>query len=284
MMSMTPTKHCQTVAYTPFFFKAVLSLTLLLLGASQTWAQERNLYVGVTTAISDVAGTWFKTVDNTLSNSLVTGARRGQWSTKDSAEDLGLEVGLLVGYRFPLGLNDTYLSVEVDAAADLNEVSGQLPGRGTSNNATQLGEAWPDGFDVEGERNYGITLKLSHQPGILRPLGVNLYVLAGMRRYEGEFRNHFVGCFSVVECSNDAGTPNFESGSDSRKLTNDGYSLGIGIGKEFMMNTSIRVEARVTQYDDQMWTVPFQELGVQVFNDLETRYLSVGIAVTRNLF
>lgn len=264
----------QKFAYALAFFLTITTLNLS--------AQERNLYFGTAIAVSDVEAAIKKTIDNTDPDALVPELRKGQkFTDRDNSNTTGFGLGLLVGYRIPISYNETFLSIEVDLAVDLSDNEGQFTGVGTSTGRNQVGESWPDSWGINGDRNHGVALKISHKPEFLRVVDMTFYVLAGVREYRGELLYRYLGCLSIEPCSDADDTPDFETGSYERDIQVDGWMAGLGLGRELAGKTVIRIEARYTQYEESQWEDYFEDLKIRVPAGLDTQNLGVGLTLTR---
>ena len=127
-------------------------LILLALGAASTGvsrAQEQRLYAGVTALASQLGASVDKRVDTRAPGTLVPEPRRGRLlHDRDTGETTAYGPGLLAGYRHPVIGNALYVGVEVDVAFDSDAVQSQFQGIGESAGRNQLGESWPDHWDV----------------------------------------------------------------------------------------------------------------------------------------
>ena len=250
-----------------------------------TWsicAQEENIYVGVIAGITNLDATWHKTVDNTVANSLVPESRRGtvlqEFNTSNSS---GLGIGLLAGYRLPIAYKDVYLSIEFDMTVDLGEVEGRLQGIGTSAAKNQLGESWPDTWEVDANNSYGVSLKFSKSKDLIGGYSLTTYMLLGMTKHQADFTSYFYGCLSPTPCTDASDTPNFTSGSQTHPLDINGARAGFGIGLGLVKNIVLRFEARYTHYEEASWTDFYETINVNVPLALDTSQLGFRIGLTR---
>lgn len=244
-------------------------LIFLILGAVASTgvarAQEQRLYAGVTGLASQLGASVDKRVDTRAPDTLVPEPRRGRLlHDRDTGEATAYGPGLLAGYRHPVIGNALYVGVEVDVAFDSNAVQSQFQGIGESAGRNQLGESWPDHWTYDSDRNYGVSVRLGVAAGPLRALDASVYALVGLRRTDGTYSTRFNGCLSPMPCSSAPDTPDFVSGTDSRELDFQGTTLGIGFERWVRQRIAIRIELRHTQYDDEVWVAPFDEVGVTV--------------------
>lgn len=246
------------------------------------YAQEKNLYFGVSTTLANIDAAWNKTVDNSLANSLVPDIRRGEILIDEDKVSTGtLGVSVLAGYRLPFAYNDYYLSIEFDIKADRSDIQGRMLGIGSSAGKNQLGESWPDQWELDDTSSRGATLKISTSPGFLSAIDMSVYALVGMRQLDTTFTSQFYGCLSSEPCSEAADTPNFTSGSDERDIQVNGATLGVGIGKGLGQKIVLRLETRLTRYDDATWEDFFETVNVNVPSKIDTKQLGFSIGLTK---
>ena len=261
--------------------KRIVALLLAIFVCTAS-AQEKNLYFGVSTTLANVDAAWNKTVDNSLANSLVPDIRRGEILIDEDKVSTGtLGVSFLAGYRLPFSYNDYYLSIEFDIKADRSDIQGQMLGIGSSAGKNQLGESWPDQWELDDTSSRGATLKISTSPGFLSAIDMSIYALVGMRQLDSTFTSQFYGCLASEPCSEAADTPNFTSGSDERDIQVNGATLGVGIGKGLGQKIVLRLETRFTRYDDATWEDFFETVNVNVPSKIDTKQLGFSIGLTK---
>ena len=245
-------------------------------------AQEKNIYFGVSTTLANIDAAWNKTVDNSLANSLVPDVRRGEILIDEDKVSTGsLGVSALAGYRLPFAYNDYYLSIEFDIKADRSDIQGQMLGIGSSAGKNQLGESWPDQWELDDTSSRGATLKISTSPGFLSAIDMSVYALVGMRQLKTTFMSQFYGCLSSESCSEGTDTPNFTSGTDERDIQVNGATIGVGIGKELGQKIVLRLETRLTRYDDATWEDFFETVNVNVPSKIDTKHLGFSVGLTK---
>ncbi len=162
-------------------------------------------------------------------------------------------LGVLIGYRMPLGRSGLYLGGELDFAHHGGTVRGYLPEDGDplAPGRNEYGEGWDEDWSYEKERSYGLTLKLGMPVETWAGAGTSLYVLAGVRRIETYARLSYEGCVDVAVVCNDAGlTPITES----RDATVTGWTAGAGFEKALGEDTAFRAEVRYTDHENNRWT------------------------------
>ena len=187
-----------------------------------------SFYVRLAFPLGHLSATMQKSVDNTAPNTLVPEPRRGQVFEDEASEDaLSYGIGLVAGYRLPFSSGAYFLDAAVDVATHGGGVEAQFPGVGISPERKQLGESWPDRWNLDMETSYGVTLRLGGSPGGLRSRGISLHVLAGVRSAGARFTNHFDGCFTTEPCD----PSQFESGHEDRDMDFTVWKSGIGLEK-----------------------------------------------------
>lgn len=255
-----------TVRYAPALAAAaIMAAAGTVAPASVATAQGQRLYAGVAGLASQLEATVDKRVDTRAPDTLVPEPHRGRLLHDHDADSIvAYGPGLFAGYRQPMLDNALYLGVELDASFDIAAVESQLPGIGLSEGRNQLGESWPDHWAYDGNLSYAVSVRLGFAVGPLRTWNASVYALAGLRRIDGTFSTRFDGCLSPTPCSFAGDTPNFVSGTDSRKLDMQGWTFGIGIERWLRQRVALRLELRHTEYDDESWVTPFEDVGVTV--------------------
>ena len=245
-------------------FLIVLLAGVLSSVAGVAPAAEGRFYLGVSGTAEQFDTSYDKSVINTPPS-----PRSGDvFHDGDSADDWDIGLGLLLGYRLPLGAGESFfLSAELDARLHDVTTRGRLAGAGDSATRNQLGESWPDDWSLEKERSYGLTLKLGANPGFLRPvLGeTSLYLLAGLRLIDTKFEIDYEGCFRPAPLCVPA---EFEAGSLSRSQDFVAWTGGVGLEKRFGERLALQGEVRYTGYADEDW-LSFDLDGIQVPAELD---------------
>lgn len=267
-MTKTPAREDLARIRLPDRRPAVASLAAFVLMAApagMALAQEQGVYIGMSGLATQLGASLDKQVDTSAPDTLVPESRRGMLlQDNDSGDTSAYGTGYLVGYRLLIPNSRLHLDIELETALDNDAVESRLAGVGESPGRNQLGESWPDRWEYDADRNYAVTARLGFATGLFRAQDTSFYVLAGMRRIEGTFSNHFNGCLSVTPCSSAADTPDFVAGTASRELTFEGITLGIGVERRILERLPLRLELRRTEYDDESWVEPFDEVGVTV--------------------
>ncbi len=245
-------------------------------------AQDQRIYAGVTGLASQLTASADKRVDTRAPDTLVPEPRRGRLlHDRDSGKLTAYGPGLLAGYRHPVVDNTLYLSVELDVAFDNEAVESQFPGIGESAGRNQLGESWPDHWSYDSDRNYGVSVRLGVAAGPLRAWDASVYGLVGMRGTNGTFSTRFNGCLSPSPCSSAVDTPNFVSGTDSRNLDFQGTTFGIGLERRVRQRVAVRIELRHTEYDDEGWVTPFDDVRVTVPAEVGAKQSGLMVSLAR---
>ena len=222
-------------------------------------AEAQTLYFGLAGAAERLGVTFDKTVDNTDPNTLAPPPWAGiAHNEVDTASGWGSESGAVAGVRIPIGLG--FVRIEADYASHSDGVGGKLEGIGESPGRNELGELWPDTWEVRRERSLGLTLHLGGSPGALDYHDASVYVLGGIRRASTTVVSGFEGCLSPVPC-NGVG---LVSGTTTEEITLLGWTAGAGLEKAVFGRVAVGAEARYTRYPDESWTVPFTDVAITV--------------------
>lgn len=239
--------------------------------ADTALAQGSRFYVGVPVMAERLDVFYEKTVDNTDPRNISSSKGRVYRADDSSAGTAG-GVGVLAGYRFPIGPSGIYLSGEGDLIFPGGAVRGRFEGAGFSENRRQLGESWPEDWSFEKNRNYGFTVRLG--AAIPMSSGLSVYALAGLRRLDATLRADYVGCFSSELCT---AAEEFTSGTFKYDEDFTGWTTGGGLEKR-LGNAAIRGELRYTDYRSAGRVVPYDDLGIKVPIGLEAD--GVGLLVS----
>ncbi|MCY4121393.1 MAG: hypothetical protein OXG72_10790, partial [Acidobacteria bacterium] len=151
---------------------ALLGVALIALPPKATAAD--GLFVGVTVVGAKYSTDYDKTVDNTLANNTSMLFAGQRLHSKDSTNGITYDAGVLLGYRGSLGI--LQYGVEVDWMTHQGTISGKLEGAGSSPLRNQIGENWPEDWELAKDKSYGITLRIG---GAVPATGFG-YVLAGV--------------------------------------------------------------------------------------------------------
>ena len=225
-----------------------------------------GFYLGLGSPVGQLSATMEKSVDNTAPNTLVPEPRRGQvFEDEASGDALSYGVGFVAGYRMPFSSGAYFLDAAVDVATHGGGVEAQFPGVGVSPERKQLGESWPDRWNLDMETSYGVTLRLGGSPGGLRSRGISLHVLAGVRSAGARFTNHFDGCFTTEPCD----PSQFLSGQEDRDMDFTVWKSGIGLEKSLSRRVILRFEASYSVYAREEWTTEFEDVVVTVRSSMK---------------
>lgn len=234
--------------------------------ADEGTARNGGFYLGLAFPVGQLSATMQKSVDNTAPNTLVPEPRRGQvFEDEASGDALSYGVGLVAGYRMPFSGGAYFLDASVDVEARGGTVEAQFPGVGISAERKQLGESWPDRWNLDPETSYGVTLRLGGSPGGLQSRGISLHLLAGVRFAGATFTNHFDGCFTTEPCD----PSEFQSGQEDRDMDFTVWKSGIGLEKSLSQRVALRVEASYSVYAREEWTTEFEDVVVTVRSSMK---------------
>jgi len=229
-------------------------------------AGNGGFYLGVAFPLGRLSATMQKSVDNTAPNTRVPEPRRGQiFEDKASGDALSYGIGLVAGYRMPFSSGAYFLDAAVDVATHGGAVEAQFAGVGISPERKQLGESWPDRWNLDPGTGYGVTLRLGGSPGGLQSRGISLHVLAGVRLAGAQFTNHFDGCFTTEPCD----PSQFLSGREDRDMDFTVWRSGIGLEKALTERIALRVEASYSVYAREEWTTEFDDVVVTVRSSMK---------------
>ena len=227
-------------------------------------------------ALSGVSlgATMQKTVDNTASNTLVPEPRRGRvFHDEVSGNSFAYGMGAVAGYRLPLPGGSLFLDAEIGAQWHGGSTEAQFAGVGVSPERKQLGESWPDTWNLAKDMSYGATVRFGGSPGGLASRRVNLYLLAGVRFTAAAFTNSYHGCFSPDPCR----PAEFGSGTEDRDFDFTVWKSGVGLEKLIGGGTAIRAEVSYSVFVQEDWVTPFDDVGVTVYSSMKAR--EVGLAL-----
>lgn len=229
-------------------------------------AGNGGFYLGLAFPLGQLGATMQKSVDNTAPNTLVPEPRRGQvFEDEASGDALSYGIGFTAGYRMPFSSGAYFLDAAVDVESRGGTVEAQFPGVGISPERKQLGESWPDRWNLGMETGYGMTLRLGGSPGGLQSRGISLHLLASVRFVGAQFTNHFDGCFTTEPCD----PSQFESGQEDRDMDFTVWKSGIGLEKSLSQRVALRVEASYSVYAREEWITEFDDVAVTVRSSMK---------------
>jgi len=234
--------------------------------ADEGSAGNGGFYLGLTLPLGQLGATMQKSVDNTAANTRVPEPRRGQiFKDEVSGDALSYGIGLAAGYRLPFSGGRYFLDAAVDVESGGGAVEAQFAGVGVSPERKQLGESWPDRWNLGRGTSYGVTLRLGGSPGSLQSRGISLHLLAGVRLAGAQFTNHFDGCFTTEPCA----PAEFRSGREDRDMDFTVWRSGIGLEKALTERIALRVEASYSAYAREEWTTHFDDVIVTVRSSMK---------------
>lgn len=234
--------------------------------ADEGTAGDGGFYLGLAFPLGQLSATMQKSVDNTAPNTLVPEPRRGQvFEDEVSGDGLSYGAGLVAGYRLPFSGGAYFLDAAADVETHGGALEAQFAGVGVSPERKQLGESWPDRWNVGKETSYGMTLRLGGSPGGLQARGISLHVLAGVRFAGAQFTSHYDGCLSPEPCD----PSQFESGREDRDMNFTVWKSGIGLEKTLSERVAFRIEASYSIYVREEWITEFEDVVVTVRSSME---------------
>ncbi len=230
---------------TVFFFLAAVATVPASSG--DALAQSGRFYVGASADVDYLRVKYGKTVANADVPAL---PERGEtYRDGDSADKAAFGGGLLAGYRLGFGEGGGfYVSAEVDGQVHARSASGAFAGKGESQGRNQLGESWPDAWNLKRRYSFGATVKLGGAAEFLGS-GSSVYVLGGARRLKTRLSVNYFGCLNPPDTRVPCRTDQFEAGSYSRDRSFWGWTAGAGMEKMLADRVGIRGEIRHTRYE-----------------------------------
>jgi len=160
---------------------ALAGVVLVALIAPTALAED-GVYLGITVVGARYDATYDKTVDNTLAHNASMLFAGQRLHAEDSADGMTYEGGVLVGYRGSVGV--LFYGIEADWMTHQGTVSGHLEGVGTTPQRNQVGENWPEDWELAKDRSYGLTVRVGGEMPLIDTTG---YVLVGIRRVQADF-------------------------------------------------------------------------------------------------
>lgn len=231
---------------------------------------DDGMYFGVSVFGAQLDATYAKTVNNTLAHNVSLLFAGERLHSNDSTHGINYDVGVLLGYRGSLG--GLQYSAEVDLTTHQGTVSGHLEGAGTTPLRNQIGENWPEEWELAKDRSYGFTLRIG---GPMPLLTRNAYVLAGVRRVEAGFSRSYTGCLLPGEI---CGPTQFQAGSDSFDETFNALLLGLGMERS-LASVVVRGELRYVAHGSESRLVLLDDLGISVPSSLEATEIGLGVSL-----
>ena len=248
--------------------------------AGTALAEDGRWYVGVSGTVEFLDASYDKTTDNTDPRN-VSEQSGNLFHDSDSAGETGYGFGLLGGYRLPLNDRGLYLIGEIDVTFHGGEVEGRLPGSPRGQDVrNNYGQSWPESWFFEKDKSYGLTLKLGGSPALLTSWAgddASLYVLAGVRRVETDFKIAYTGCANASGCTPDEDL----SGADAYDRDFLAWVGGAGLEKMIDEHFALRGEARYTWYQREEWISLPDEGRVRVPVELDNGEVGLSLSLVR---
>ncbi|MXY58791.1 MAG: hypothetical protein F4029_10890 [Gammaproteobacteria bacterium] len=249
---------------------AYLGVALLALAMPSRTLAEDGIYVGVAVVGAQYGATYDKTVDNTLANNASMLFAGQRLNSNDSTNGITYEAGVVFGLRGSRGA--LFYGIEVDWTTHQGDVSGHLDGVGTTPLRNQVGENWPEDWELAKDQSYGLTARI----GTGMPFaGATGYVLAGVRRVAADFTRSYTGCLRPGEI---CGPTQFQTASESFDEDFNAFVLGVGM-EQPLASVLLRSEIRYVDHGSASQLVLFDDLGVSVSTSLEASEVGLGVSV-----
>ena len=244
--------------------REVLVAALLALCAIAARADDGGLYLGLGASLDSQQFTYGKTVYTSSSRALDAFT-----SAESEADQLLPTLGVFAGYRLNLPLSRLHVSIEVDGAAHPSKLKGHLEGTGY----TWL-DTWPEDWWLKRKSSYGLAVKLG---GLLGPLPIDLYALAGLRSVETDFSITETGCPGPeLLCPP---TP-LASFSDTVERTLRAWTVGAGLERKLSDRYAAQLEVRRTDFRRKSWDRLF-EGGVVIPSTVNGAELEAALRIVR---
>ena len=256
LTNMPRRKSAQKIVSLLCFYLAVV----VLLGVADA---NGGIYVSDAITAEFVNASYTKAVDNTNPRNVST--QKGRVNRAESNSTGGINgFGYVLGYRIPLGSGGFFLSGEIDLLLfHEGRVYGDIEEKGTSEAPNQLGESWSEDWTFERDDNYGFTVMLGGNPGLLKAWKANVYALAGVRYASSRLEAYYNGCFKPGPCV----VGEYDSERLAKNFHVAGWTGGVGVEKKLFHHTWLEVEGRYTSYNTEQWVTPFPDLGVEVTSE-----------------
>ncbi|MCY4059243.1 MAG: hypothetical protein OXG44_14700 [Gammaproteobacteria bacterium] len=251
------------------FRHALAGVVLAALIASTARAED-GIYVGITVVGALYDATYDKTVDNTLAHNASMLFAGQRLHAEDSADSMTYEGGVLVGYRGSLGV--LFYGIEADWMTHQGTVSGHLEGVGTTPQRNQVGENWPEDWELAKDKSYGVTVRVGGEVPLIDTTG---YVLVGIRRVQTDFSRSYFGCLLADTLCEPA---QFQTGSEFFDENFNAWSFGAGV-EQPLANLVVRAELRYVAHGSADQLVLFDDLGVSVPTRLEASEIGLGVSL-----
>ena len=249
--------------------RALAGVVLAALIAPTALAED-GFYLGVTVVGALYDASYDKTVDNTLANNASMLFAGQRLHAEDSADHMTYDAGILFGYRGSLGV--LFYDIEGDWTTHQGAVTGHLEGVGTTRYRNQVGENWPENWELAKDKSYGLTLRVG---GALPLIHTTAYALVGVRRVQADFSRWYFGCLLAdTLCAPDQ----FQTGVEFFDENFNALSVGVGI-EQPLANLVVRTELRYVGHGSADQLVLFDDLGVSVPTRLEASEIGLGVSL-----
>ena len=231
---------------------------------------EDGFFVGINVVGALYDATYDKVVDSTGANNPAMQFPGQRLHAQDSTDHMTFDAGVLFGYRGSLSV--LYFSIEGDWMTHQGSVSSHLEGAGSSAERNQLGENWPEDWELAKDKSYGLTLRIG---GEVPFINTTAYVLAGVRRVEADFTRSYSGCLLPDTLC----TPSqLQYASESFAETFNAFAFGAGVEQPFA-SFVVRGELRYVAHGSVSQLALFDDLGVSVPTSLEATEIGLGVSL-----
>ncbi len=249
-----------------------------LIATCQLLADAYGLFVGFHGAVIHSEATYTKVLDNTFPDNPTPVA--GQLFTTSNTGSGNLAgAGVVAGFRHLL--DNSFISVQLELTKGAGRAPGFVRGEGISQTKAQLGEAWPETFEVSANSEFAIVGKWGRELNATGWTAISgFYALAGFKRVSVDLDTRFErGCPMVEPCTG----IQFQSGEATQSTSGQTFLLGAGLEHAFSDRFVAQLEVRLqgSIEGEELETVPEGYLTVN--RAVESRDLSFSIDLIRFL-
>lgn len=237
-------------------------------------AQERGFYLALAVPFESLSATFDKTVDNSDLETLAPPPRAGEiFREADSASGFATPLGFAAGYRLPLPGDGFFLAAEAEYLNHSGSVGGRLDGIGESPDTNELGELWPDPWELRRRHRYGVSVRFGARPGAFRGRETDLYLVGSLHRTAAEVLGSYEGCLDPTPCHGEGLT----AGTDSREVSLVGWSVGAGLERTLFGRIALGAEALYSSYGEASWVADFPDVKITVPTTISAAGLSLNL-------
>ena len=227
-----------------------LSIALVGLATASIQAEPGGFYYGASATMQQAEVLYEKTI---LSKFGAGDRASGEVSTSGEVNDKPLQWDGVVGYRLNFADATQFLVLQAELALLGDDISGRLPGAGTSQNLDQVGDAWPEDWSIETTRSTGLIAKYGILRSVFGTFDVSVYGLAGVRRTKVDFFSSFRGCFLAADCTEE----DFRTATQSFDPELNLLIAGVGLETGLTRKTALQFELRFVEDFKEDWREQF---------------------------